>query len=322
MKILKVENLTKGFKNGKKENLVLNSINFEVNEGEIFTILGPNGEGKTTLIKLMTKLLNPSKGNIYYQGKNIAKIGEKYYKEIGCVLEGNRNTYWFLSAMENILYFGRLYGLKDDYIVEKGTELLEFFGLINDKDKKVGQFSLGMQQKLSIIISLIHKPRILFLDEPTLGLDVVSKIDIIEMLKYLTKTEGVTIILTSHQMDVIEKIADRVMLLKDSRIHFLDTIDKLKDMYSKSKYLIKIEGDFDEKDLYKYLINVSIVNHTKNNGFTEVEFYNDNYSLQQNFLKSMLNDGIIITEFKKVESDLEEIMYMFLKNRERNEGNV
>lgn len=186
----------------------------------------------------------------------------------------------------------------------------------------MGQFSLGMQQKLSIIISLIHKPRILFLDEPTLGLDVVSKIDIIEKLKYLTKIEGVTIILTSHQMDVIEKIADRVMLLKDSRIHFLDTIDKLKDMYSKSKYLIKIEGDFDEKDLYKYLINVSIVNHTKNNGFTEVEFYNDNYSLQQNFLKSMLNDGIIITEFKKVESDLEEIMYMFLKNRERNEGNV
>ena len=96
--------------------------------------------------------------------------------------------------------------MKDDYIVEKGTELLEFFDLINDKDKKVGQFSLGMQQKLSIIISLIHKPRILFLDEPTLGLDVVSKIDIIEKLKYLTKIKGVTIILTSHQMDVIEKL--------------------------------------------------------------------------------------------------------------------
>jgi ABC-2 type transport system ATP-binding protein len=313
--ILKAENLTKSFKNGKKEHIVLNSIDFEVKEREIFSILGSNGAGKTTLIKLMTKLLNPNNGNIYYNGKNIAKIGEKYYKEIGCVLEGNRNTYWFLSALENIFYFGRLYGLKDGYIKKKGYELLEFFELIDDKDKKVGQFSLGMQQKLSIIISLIHQPKILFLDEPTLGLDVVSKLDIIDKLKQLSKNEGVTIILTSHQMDVIEKTADRVLLLKDSKIHFLDTIDKLKSMYSKNKYLLKIEGDFTKKQIDKYFDGLTLGNHTRNESYTEIEFYTDYCTMQQDFLKSMINDGIKITEFVKIETDLEEIIYMFLKNQ-------
>lgn len=148
-------------------------------------------------------------------------------KSIGLVLEGNRNLYWYLSAYENIFYYGRLMGLTDKKIEERGTSLLKFFGIYEDKNEKVGNFSRGMQQKVAIIIALLNNPKLLFLDEPTLGLDVIFKRDLIKKLKLLVNDKKVTIILTSHEIDVIEALSNRVLILKEGKICFLDTLDDL-----------------------------------------------------------------------------------------------
>jgi ABC-2 type transport system ATP-binding protein len=309
--ILEIKELSKTYKTNRKKQLVLDSVSFHVDKGEIFSILGENGAGKTTLIKLMVNLLTPSKGKILYKNMEITTIGKDYYTEIGVVLEGNRNIYWYLSAYENILYFGRLMGLKEKEIRERGEELLKFFGLYEDKDKKVGNFSRGMQQKLSIIISLLHEPKILFLDEPTLGLDVVSKMDMIEKIKHLSKEDGVTVIITSHQMDVVEKVADRVMILGEGEIQFLDTVDKLINKYSGNKYLIRVERNLDDAEIKKYFDTVNVVR--RENDITEIEVYIDSNRLINSFLGDMVKRNIYVTHISKSQDSLEDIMYKFLK---------
>ncbi|AZR74274.1 hypothetical protein BBF96_13205 [Anoxybacter fermentans] len=308
--ILKVNDLTKVYRNNRKEELALDSINFHVNEGEIFSILGENGAGKTTLIKLMTNLLTPSKGEILYQGKNITMMGKDYYKKIGVVLEGNRNLYWYLSAYENIYYFGRLLGLNKNTIENRANELLGFFGLYNEKDKKVGNFSRGMQQKLAIIISLLHEPKILFLDEPTLGLDVLSKRDMIKKIRYLSRNDNVTVIITSHQLDVIEKVADRVLILKKGKIEFLDTVFSLKKIYSNNKYIIKVEKILDESYIKNYFNKFNI---TYSGNTTQIEAYVDDYNFINKFLECMIKNDICINNVSKDSNSLEDIMYTFLK---------
>ena len=152
----------------------------------------------------MLKILNPTSGEIYYNGTNIKNIGNSYFNEIGAVLEGNRNLYWFMSARENLLYYGRLMGMADRAIRARTEELLTVMELKGHEDKKVGYCSRGMQQKVAIMAALIHSPKILFLDEPTLGLDVTIKASLVSEIRQMADS-GTTVFLTTHQIDVLER---------------------------------------------------------------------------------------------------------------------
>lgn len=177
-----VNQLTKSF--GK--HTALRNLCVEISEPGIYGILGPNGAGKSTFIKLMLKILTPSSGNIYYNGKNIEHAGNDYFRDIGAVLEGNRNLYWYMSAKENLCYYGRLMGLADNVIRNRTEELLSVMDLQGHENKKVGYCSRGMQQKVALMTALIHSPKILFLDEPTLGLDLTTKLSVISEIRRMS----------------------------------------------------------------------------------------------------------------------------------------
>ncbi|WP_297489368.1 ABC transporter ATP-binding protein [uncultured Cetobacterium sp.] len=211
--MLEVTGISKNFKN----NQVLKEINFKILDGESIAILGSNGAGKTTLIKIMLGLLLPTKGEVSFNNINIKEIRSKYLNLIGVVLEGNRNIYWYLTPWENLNYFGGLLGIKKNDIKKRGKELLELFDLSDVSNEKIDTFSRGMKQKVAIIIALLNKPKILFLDEPTLGLDIITRNKLIDCLLKIKK-EGTTIILTTHQLEIVDQIVDRTFFLKEGEL--------------------------------------------------------------------------------------------------------
>lgn len=224
------------------EKLVLNNISFNTSKGEIVSIVGKNGSGKTTLLKIMICLINASSGKILFQNKNIHDYNQSIYKYLGVVLEDSRNVYYYMSLMDNIYYFSSLMGLSSKYIKKNAKDLLDFFNLYDVRNKNVGTFSRGMIQKVSLLLSMIHKPDVLFLDEPTLGLDILSKEELILKLKNIAKNNNTTIILTSHQSDVIENMSDRLFYLKNGNIDIFNSVSDFQNKFNNFKYVIRFKG--------------------------------------------------------------------------------
>ncbi len=258
--IIKIENLFKNY--GNKE--VLNDINLEINQGEILSILGKNGVGKTTLLSIILKMIESSSGSIKFKNVDIKDINNKeYYSDINIVLENSQNIYYYMTGLENILYFGSLYGYNKEKILTNINDWIDLFELRDAINKKVSIYSRGMIQKLSIIISLINKPKLLLLDEPTLGLDVYSKRKMMDMIKILSKKENITIILTTHQMDIVEYLDSKLILLDRGRVVYVGKIEDLKTKYTDKQYIAKYKMDnimYEEKilkenfeDIYMYL---------------------------------------------------------------------
>lgn len=211
--MLEVCNLKKTF----GDNEVLKDVNFKLENGEIVCLLGKNGSGKSTLINCILRMLQQDSGHILFDNIEISDYNsKKYFSEVSALLESSANVYSYLTAMQNIEYFSGLLNIDVNY--EYVNFLLNKFSIYEFKNKKVGTYSLGMRQKLAIIISLLSEPKLLLLDEPTLGLDIESKVSIIKILKDLAIQKKISILLTTHQIDVVEKINGRVILLKDGMI--------------------------------------------------------------------------------------------------------
>lgn len=237
--IYQLENISKSF----KEHVAVSDVNFEIKEPGIYGLLGPNGAGKTTLLKMMLKILSPSLGSIEYMGTDIERLGGGYYKEIGAVLEGSRNLYWYLSARQNIRYSGRLIGMTDRAIEERSEEMLRLMELTEHADKKVGYLSRGMQQKVAIIVALLHKPKVLFLDEPTLGLDIGTKNKMITEIQKMAD-RGATIFLTTHQIDLFEQLSTTLLILESGKITYRGSKEKLLKLYEKNNNVsIEVSAD-------------------------------------------------------------------------------
>lgn len=289
---------------------VLDDISFKINKGEIVGVLGENGSGKTTLIKSMLKLLEIDAGSILYFDDDIWKLpNSRYYKLTASVLEGNRNLYWYLTGYENIMYFCSLKKLKKAKIKEAADHYLEIFGLYKDKDKVVGEYSRGMQQKLSIIIALIGSPEILFLDEPTLGLDVQTKKNVIDVLKKLVQEKAVTIFITSHQLDVIDSLVDKLLVLKGGKIVYDGSPYAFKQKYSENKYTISILADKMEDCFSDYA-------YEKNGQLLNIYLKGVEVDEAFSVLTEIKEKGYEVISFKKDTSDLEEIMLQFGKRED------
>ena len=302
--MFEIKHIEKRYAPGAKN--ILDDISFRIEKGEIIGVLGENGAGKTTLIKSMLKLLELDQGTIEYCGCNIAKIPNRhFYKVAASVLEGNRNLYWYLSGYENIMYFASLKQLKKKEIQEDATYYLKKFDLYNDKDKCVGEYSRGMQQKLSIIIALLGNPEILFLDEPTLGLDVKTKKQVIETLRQLAVENHVTIFITSHQLDVIDLLVDRLLVLKNGKIWYEGNPYAFKEAYSQNKYTITVVGEVsDVLKQYEYTKVDKLIHICLRETDSDDVFF---------VLRQLRDSGYEIVSFRKDTSDLEEIMLCFME---------
>lgn len=213
--IIEIKSLTKKYKDA--EMYALNDFSLDIIEGEVFGILGPNGAGKTTLISILCGLLKPTSGSFTINGLNYHDNAFDIKKIIGVVPQ-EYALYPTLTARENLMYFGSMYGLKGASLKEKVIESLDFLGLLKFADKKIDTFSGGMKRRINLIAGILHEPKVLFLDEPTVGVDVHSKNAIIEYLQQLNK-KGTTIIYTSHHLPEAEDFCTHIAIVDHGKIY-------------------------------------------------------------------------------------------------------
>lgn len=236
--VIKVVDLTKKF----GDFTAVDKVNFEVYEGEIFGFLGPNGAGKTTTINMLITLLKPTSGEAYVSGHDVVKEPYKVRRKIGVVFQ-DPTVDRYLTGYENMFIHGLIYGLSGDELRRRIDELLQFVDLYSFKDKPVKMYSGGMIRRLEIARALLHIPRILFLDEPTLGLDPQTRAKIWEYIKRLRDEHNVTIFMTTHYMDEAEKLCDRIAIIDHGRIIALDTPENLVRMVGDEVVYVKVRGD-------------------------------------------------------------------------------
>ena len=225
MEPIVVKNLTKTF-NGFK---AVDSVSFTVKKGEIFGLLGPNGAGKTTTIKMLVTLLKPSSGEAKVAGYDVVKQPNMVRKNIGIVFQ-EPTLDLELTAKENLDFHARLYGLNKKRREERIEEILKLVDLYNKANLQVKKFSGGMQRRLEIARGLLHFPKVLFLDEPTLGLDAQTRRKIWDYIIEMKEREDVTIILTTHYIEEADKLCDRVAIIDKGKIIALDNPENLKKM--------------------------------------------------------------------------------------------
>lgn len=240
--IIQIESLSKKYKN--TEMYSLNNVSLNINEGQIFGLLGPNGAGKTTLISMLCGLVKPTSGHFTIDGLDYQHHASKIKKIIGVVPQ-EYALYPTLTARENLLYFGSMYGLKGSDLKDKVIEALDLLGLLKFADKQVQTFSGGMKRRVNLIAGILHKPKVLFLDEPTVGVDVHSKTAIIDYLKALNQN-GTTIIYTSHHLAEAEDFCTQIAILDQGQIYAQDTpsvlIEATKDARNLEDVFISLTG--------------------------------------------------------------------------------
>ena len=216
----------------KGESDVINGISFEIKKGEIFGFLGPSGAGKSTTQKILIKILGGYEGNISYSGKNITEFNDEFYENIGVSFEMPIH-FSKMTAMENINFFLKLY--KNNANVE---ELMKRVGLWEDKDKMVGEYSKGMKIRLNIVRAMLNNPEMLFMDEPTNGLDPGNAMILKDMIREF-RANGGTVFITSHIMSDIDQLCDRVAFIVDGRIIEMDSPRNLKIKYGKRSMFLE-----------------------------------------------------------------------------------
>jgi len=223
---IEVKNLTKYYGRPGTGVLAVDHVNFEVRKGEVFGFLGPNGAGKTTTQRMLTTLLEPTEGRIVINGHDLARDAYPVKRQMGLVPEES-NVYTELTAWDNLMFTACLYRVPRSERATRARELLETFGLWEKRDVKVEDFSKGMRRRLSIAMAIIHKPSLLFLDEPTPGLDAQSARAIRDLIRQLNAA-GTTIFLTTHQIEEANQLCDRVAIINHGRIAAIDTPERLK----------------------------------------------------------------------------------------------
>lgn len=260
MSQIKVHNVSKSFKVAKKKSGVKESfksffkrnyqvidavkdISFNIEEGEIVGYIGPNGAGKSTTIKMLSGILNPDSGDIVINNLVPYLDREKYVSKIGVVFGQRSQLWWDIPAIDTFDLIKDIYKLNPLEYEKTKEELIDTLKLRDIIHIPVRQLSLGQRMRLEIACSLLHKPKILFLDEPTIGLDAVSKQIVREFIKKINKKDNVTVILTTHDMNDIEALAKRIILIGKGTILYDGTLSNLKKKYDKNKYITIMTDD-------------------------------------------------------------------------------
>ncbi|MFN3405231.1 MAG: ABC transporter ATP-binding protein [Cytophagaceae bacterium] len=228
-----IKNLTKYY--GKESVKAVSDVSFEIKKGELFGLLGPNGAGKTTMISAITGLVKPSSGNVLIFGHDVVEEYDLVKKRIGLVPQSIA-LYPSLTGRENLKFFGRMSGLGNKEIYERVDKWLEIMGLSKSADRKVDGYSGGMKRRINLIAGLLHEPELLILDEPTVGVDVQSRIVILEQLKEINKS-GTTIIYTSHYLEEAENLCTSLVIVDKGTVLCSGTPQDLFNKYHCGKNL-------------------------------------------------------------------------------------
>lgn len=285
MAVIKVENLSKTFKVKQKEKGLKGSlkaivkpnfkeiksvknISFQVEEGEVIAFIGPNGAGKSTTIKMLTGILYPDSGKVEVLGIDPTKQRKKLAYEIGTVFGQKEQLWMHLTAYDNFKFFGAIYDIPQQETEKRIEELSNLFDLEKFINTPVRNLSLGQRIRCEIVASLIHKPKVLFLDEPTIGLDPVVKESIRKLIKRMNQEYNTTVFLTSHDISDIEKLCKRVIIINDGQIVMDDSMTNLKYHYLEKKV---VELRLTKKVNFKDCKGVEILKQKENSFKIEID---------------------------------------------------
>lgn len=298
MNAINVENLRKSF-DGQTN--ALNNISLSIPKGEIFGFLGPNGSGKTTTVRILNGILSATSGNAEILGKTVKANTLELHRHCGVMTE-SASCYENLTAGENLMFFGRMYGMEENLLKERTHSILKKLELLDVKDKKVKTFSTGMRKRISLAIALVHNPQVLFLDEPTSGLDPENALNVTRLIKELAEENEVTIFLCTHQLKYAEDICTLYGFINNGNILGFGTFDELASKKNASLKL-KVRGK----------------NISENLGF----LYEGNNLYSKSILgdkevtpllQSILTKGGEIYEVVQQKWSLEQLYFKYIKN--------
>jgi ABC-2 type transport system ATP-binding protein len=301
---IKAEGLTKIF-NGSL--VAVDHINFSVKHGEIFGFIGPNGAGKTTTINMLITILKPTEGKASILGYDIAKQNNEVRYSIGLVPQ-EYTADEDLTGYENILLCADLYGISRKISEKRAADLLELVELTAFKDKKVQTYSGGMRRRLELACGLINRPKVLFLDEPTLGLDVQTRAATWNYIKMLKKQFSMTLFMTTHYLEEADALCDRVAIIDHGKIIVVGTPKELKDSLGGDIITVAIEADVDITGLIKK------IEHVK-----EVKKENDTYRIKSEngevtaplIIEALRKDGHVVTRLSLTKPTLNEVYLQY-----------
>ena len=325
MAVITVKNLSKDFKVKQKEKglkgslkslikpkykiiKAVKNISFSVEKGEMIAFIGPNGAGKSTSIKMMTGILFPNKGEINVLGLDPKKDRKKLAYEIGCVFGQKEQLWMHLTPYDNFKFFGAIYDIPNSRVEKKIKELSDLFELEEFINTPVRNLSLGQRIRCEIVASLIHEPKVLFLDEPTIGLDPVVKENIRVLIKRMNKEYKTTVVLTSHDVSDIEKLCKRVIIINKGQVVLDDTMENLKYHYLNKKI---IDVKMREKVNLEEVEGINIIKDKDYNLKLEVDLKKKSIS---DAIKLLNTDNIIDINISNV--PLEQIISSIYKDGE------
>ncbi|KQL51077.1 ABC transporter ATP-binding protein [Heyndrickxia shackletonii] len=310
--IIDIQGIKKSYKKRKSKEIIqaVKGVSFQVKRGEVVGLLGPNGAGKTTTIKMMCGLLLPNEGTIKINGIDIGKQRLKALRHISTVLEGNRNLYWRLTVRENLEYFSGNRGLSKKAVSAQIDELLERLNLTHKANEMVNSLSRGMQQKVSIAVALLSNTEIIFLDEPTLGLDIETSYEVRKLLKDIAKEYNKTILLSSHDMPVVQEICERVIIINEGRIVSDERVSDLLELFDTKAYSFTVNSVLSDKNL-KEIQNHFMAELELNDGMQSVITVTITHS--EDFYKVINLFEEMNIEIDKVDRSIIDFEQVFLK---------
>jgi ABC-2 type transport system ATP-binding protein len=300
-----VEGLTKRFGSGPDAVTAVDDVSFAVDPGEVVGLLGPNGAGKTTLVKSILGLVLPDAGTVCIDGVDVAAAPRRAHARVDATLEGARNDYWRLTVRENLRYFATVGGVDPDSVADRHDRLLDQFDLAAKADEPVRNLSRGMKQKVSLASALAGDASVVFLDEPTLGLDVESSLTLRRELRRTVEDRGLTVVLGSHDMDVVEDLCDRVVVMSDGRVVADDTVPALLGGAGRQGYRVTspdIDGDL--VAALRDRFDVTAVDRVGDAARVEVAADSDGFYALVEFLAAA---GVTVRAVDTVSPDLAEV---------------
>ena len=303
----------------------LDNVTLSVNQGELFGLLGPNGAGKTTLIKILTTILAPSSGTAKVDGLDVEKDATELRKRINMVSGGETSGYGLLTVRENLWMFTQFYGIPSKQAYPRIDELIKIVGLEDKADTKSSNLSTGLRQKMNIVRGFMTDPQVLFLDEPTLGLDVTAARDIRQFVRrWVNEDKRRTLLLTTHYMVEADELCDRVAIINDGKVLAVDTPTALKaTLAEQSLYQIQVSGMDDEDfELLKDIEGVSNGVLTQVEGGCEMELALADDAVLSKLMNFLTERGSSILKLHKREPSLEDVFIKLVGHRlSDSEGN-
>jgi len=300
---------TRSLKRTFGDKIALDGIDMRIERGEIFGYLGPNGSGKTTTIRILVGLIRPTLGQAWVLGSDVTRLGPEVRAKIGVVLE-DHGLYERLSAYDNLDYYGRIFHMPTSTRQRRINSLLRQVGLWEERNQKVGTFSKGMKQRLALARALLHEPELLFLDEPTAGLDPEATVMVREIIIALAHEERMTIFLSSHNLDEVERLCSRVAILHRGRIKVMDTVENLRRRFSSPKVEIVLR-DSQQAIRAQAILSAHpfVIQCRVNTDHIEADLRRDGTSDQ--LLETLKRENIVVEEIRKTNRTLEEL-YLYI----------